>query len=99
MFDNIHLIFSLAYCAFSACYFIISSTYVSILASKLRKVPGPISFAITKWWLAYPDFKATRMLKIHICVRSSDLQYELALMMVPLPKSYFGGLVFLGKLV
>ncbi|KAK1848962.1 benzoate 4-monooxygenase cytochrome [Colletotrichum chrysophilum] len=47
--------------AFLAKYLVIDS----LLLSPLRHVPGPKSFALTKWRLAYEDWRGTRTRTIH----------------------------------
>lgn len=39
--------------------------YVPLVLSPLNRVPGPKSFAITRWRLMYEDWKGTRTAKIH----------------------------------
>ncbi|KAJ5578053.1 uncharacterized protein N7459_007017 [Penicillium hispanicum] len=39
--------------------------YQKLLSTPLRKVPGPVSFAVTKWRLAFADYRGTRTRTIH----------------------------------
>ncbi|KAL3457283.1 amino acid permease-domain-containing protein [Aspergillus heterothallicus] len=52
---------------FSLLYLIVT-TYISLYHSALSSIPGPKLFALTKWRLAYEDYRGTRtryMLSLH----------------------------------
>ncbi|KNG87164.1 benzoate 4-monooxygenase cytochrome P450 [Aspergillus nomiae NRRL 13137] len=45
--------------------FLLYYIYWSLFSSPLARIPGPKSFALTKWRLAYEDYKGSRTRKIH----------------------------------
>ncbi|KAA6411096.1 MAG: benzoate 4-monooxygenase cytochrome P450 [Lasallia pustulata] len=53
--------------------------YVPLVLSPLNRIPGPKSFAITRWRLMYEDWKGTRTTKIH----KLHLQYGSAVRVSP----------------
>lgn len=42
------------------CLYIITRIYTTLIRTPLRPIPGPRLFALTKWRLAYEDYRGTR---------------------------------------
>ncbi|KAH8659948.1 cytochrome P450 [Xylariales sp. PMI_506] len=50
---------------FTLLYALYSFVWLPLVASPLRRIPGPKAFAVTKWRLALSDFKGVRTPEIH----------------------------------